>query len=1325
LPSSAESFLSTRPYDCEHRGLGNTLPLVKPCQQPAIAIRTYSIDNVQRLAFLWGRFLLCSVDRETTKGNLPPKKCLVGTVLRGITIARDWMSWFVRGVLSLEEDSYMFRMFQSAIFCGLLLILGFGNVPLCAQVTSGTIFGSVKDVSGAAVPNASITVHNVEIGVTRAATSSASGDFVVPNLPPATYSITVDAPGFKKLEAKSVVLSAADKLNAGDLVLQVGTVAETVNVTADAGQLQLQSNSGERSDVITSKQLNDVALNGRMILDYMKLIPGVVSSFDGSVATTWGIGALNINGVRANENEYTIDGSSNVDTGNNGTTHVTLNPDAVSEMKVLTSNYQAEFGKAAGGQIAVTTKGGTNQFHGNVRFFHRNEGMNANGWFNNLNDTPVPLYRYNYFGYQVGGPVWKNKVFFFWGQEYYRQLVPDVNIDQFRVPTALERQGDFSQSVDGQGNLLTIYDPSTGQPYPGNKIDPSTLSASQQAVFQDVQKLLSLYPLPNVTGSFNYNYATTLSSNDPRREDILRLDYQINSKNRFYGRWVNNANTSQFPMLTYQLTCMGQLQITGGCTAKAPSWNLSVNLVTTISPTLLNEVSIGPSWVRGDVEGTNGNLQVGRNNINLPMLFSVSPSTSIPDMGFSGNQDIAFPWSYFGANPWFQANTTINFNDNVTKVLNKHTFKFGVFYQRNRKDQISWGNSNGQFSFNNCPTSDSPSNCTNASQTTGMAYASALLGAFSSFSQSSTRPVGHFRYNQLEFYGQDTWRITPRLTLDYGMRFAWIPPQWDKSNQVAIFNPSLYDPAKAVRLYTPAAGGGVYDPASPGTTIPDPNGVLLGTIVPGSGDLLNGMAFANKGYPRGGWTDSGVIPEPRLGFAYALTNDRKTVLRGGYGTSHDRMQGNLVFNPVFANPANVQTPIVYNNNIANLPNLQSSGIVSPLSNIVGAQKDGKVPAIYSFSLGVQRELGRGTTLDIAYVGTLGRHLVTARNINQVPYLTTFTQAAQDPSKYAGGVIPAVEPGLPTQVAQAGFNYAGDLAFDPEFLVPFKGYGNSLEYYKFDGTSNYHSLQVSLQRRFSKQLTLGAVYTYSKALTTASADEDFQDTFLPRKLDYRLASFDVPHNLAVSYVYDVPGLTKHFGGPKWLSYVTDNFQFSGITQFQSGLPIDSGIWWPPANTINGTYNVWWIGYQRAWIYPLVTGDVNKHVGTSKFNPAAFQPPNLGIPVAASRSNLRDGGMQNWDMSIFKNIPLGSNEQRMLQLRLEAFNVFNHPNFRGANLNWWMNPPSGTTPAQMVFATRGSPDCAADTKMGSCFGEYTQQYSGVGGPRVLQLAAKFYF
>jgi len=291
------------------------------------------------------------------------------------------------------------------------------------QVTSGTIFGTVKDESGAVVAAATVTATDPATGVSRTISTNESGGFVMANLPPGTYTITVTVTGFKKVEKTGVVLSAADRLNAGDFVLTVGTATEQVLVTADAGELQLQSNSGERSDLVTSKQLNDVAMNGRNVLDYMKLVPGVISGFSGAVSGTGGLDSMNINGTRANQHEFTIDGASNVDTGNNGGTHVTINPDAIEEVKILTSNYQAEFGKAAGGQIAIVTKGGTNQWHGDGRFFHRNESLNANEFFNKRNQlsssTPFntpPLYRYNYIGYQVGGPIRKDKLFVFWNQ---------------------------------------------------------------------------------------------------------------------------------------------------------------------------------------------------------------------------------------------------------------------------------------------------------------------------------------------------------------------------------------------------------------------------------------------------------------------------------------------------------------------------------------------------------------------------------------------------------------------------------------------------------------------------------------------------------------------------------------------------------------------------------------------------------------------------------------------------------------------------------------------------------------------------------------------
>jgi len=404
---------------------------------------------------------------------------------------------------------------------------------------------------------------------------------------------------------------------------------------------------------------------------------------------------------------------------------------------------------------------------------------------------------------------------------------------------------------------------------------------------------------------------------------------------------------------------------------------------------------------------------------------------------------------YLGGTPWHQANTTINVNDNVTWVRSNHTLKAGIFYQRSRKDQVAWNNINGGFNFNlaatgggTCPGPDS---CT-----LGDPIASALIGEFQSFSQSTARPLGKFRYNQFEFYLQDTWKVTSRLTLDYGMRFSWIPLQYDANNPVALFDPVAYDPATAVTI--------------------DSNG----NVVPGSGNPLDGMTYTkNHEIPTGGWNSRGVMPEPRLGFAYDLFGTHKTILRGGGAMMHDRTQGNLIFNTVFNNPALVQTAQLSAGNIADLPGAVGSfgNGVQGDKNIIGASRDGKVPTVYSFSLGIQHEIAHGTTLDLAYVGTLSRHLITARDGNTIPYGTAFTREAQDPNNYAGGVVPAVEPNLNPVYAAAGLSFSGIYAYGhPAYtnaaLVPYKGYGQ-ITYLEFDGTSNSNSLQASLQRRLQK------------------------------------------------------------------------------------------------------------------------------------------------------------------------------------------------------------------------------------------------------------------
>jgi hypothetical protein len=1183
------------------------------------------------------------------------------------------------------------------------------------QVTSGTISGLVKDPSGAVVAGATVTATEADKGIIRTGETSGSGEFVFPNLPPGNYTISVDAKGFKKLEKSDVILNVADHVNAGELTLQMGTTTESLTVTADAGQIQLQSNSGERSDLISNKQLEDVAMNGRNVLDYMKLVPGVISSFDGHASGTGGLDAMNINGTRANQHEFTVDGASNVDTGNNGGTHVTINPDAIEEVKILTSNYQAEYGKAAGGQIAIVTKSGTNQWHGGASFFHRNEGMNANDALNKAAQVSAPdpsnqpaLYRYNYIGYNLGGPILKNKLFVFWDQEYYEQLIPIGGTTQFYTPTALERQGDFSQSTDGNGNPVKI----SGPGIVNNKIDPSQLPSAQQATFANVQKILNLFPLPNVSGfgvgGQNFNFSQALSGKDPRREDILRIDYQIDQNDRVFVRWINNVDHNTSPFLPFPgpfgiFACSSSINFPGGCTQNHPGWNLSVNLVSTFKPTVINELSVGPSHTESIAEGVNGNISLAKNGINLPLLY---PTDTIPDLGFSGLNNVNFGGGYLGATPWSQYNTTLNINDSLTWVKGVHTMKFGIFYQKSNKNQISWGNINGQVNFNQGPSApascpDPPNPDGSCPDALGDPLASALLGSYSSLGQSTARPTGYFRYNQIEFYGQDTWKVTPRLTLDYGLRFAYIPPQFDAKNQVALFNPAAYDPNTAVQI----DGGG--------------------NIIANSGNPLDGMQYtANGQLPPGGWKSRGLMAEPRFGFAYSLFNNNKTVLRGGFGMMHDRVQGNLIFNTVFNNPAIVQTAQLPAGNLADLATATPSfgNPIQADKNIVGAAPDGHVPTVYSYSLGIQHEIMRDTTLDVAYVGNFSRHLVTSHDINAIPYGYAFTAAAQDPANFTSycaapapgnpctNGVPQVEPGLPAIYSNQGFGFSGAYAYGRSSysnapLVPYKGYGQ-IAYLGWDGNANYNSLQISLQRRFSKGLTFGVVYTWSKALLTANADQDYQDPFQPKLLDYRTADWDRTHVFAANFVYDLPNTSKHMGGSKWVSYLVDHYQLSGVVQAMTGTPADlNNNYSFESGAVDGS-NMW--------------GAIPYYYTLDKSgNPVL--PPIADYRLRGTRDVLRNGGMQNWDLSLFKNIPV--RERYSLQLRLEAYNAFNHPNFDTKNYNINVAiPQQWDYPGQ---AGAGPGTTSYSISKSNNWGTPASTYTAMGGARVLQIGAKFTF
>jgi hypothetical protein len=1200
-----------------------------------------------------------------------------------------------------------------------------------AQVINGSISGDVKDASGAYIPKATVTIKAPAIGVTRTTTTNSQGTFSVTNLPTGNYTVSVSAAGFKQFDKTQIILGPGDRLSAGEFVLQVGAADSTITVEANAGQLQLQSESGERAGVVSTKQLNDLGMNGRMVFDYLKVIPGITSTFNGEQSNKGGLWNFQVNGTRKGQTQVAIDGITNVDNGCNCAVQVTINPDAIAEVKILTSNYQAENGRVAGGQMAITTKNGTNEFHGGATWFHRHEGFNAMPWFQKqtnaseaaqgLATQPMQRYRYNYIGYQLGGPLYipktglnkkHDKLYFYFNQQYYRQLLPN-GFTQVYVPTLEEINGNFSNSKNGNGAPIVIIDPQTGQPFPGNIIP-------QDRILKSVQKyMLNVLPRANtsdsVAGMNRYNYMKDKTTTFPRREDIGRVDYQINSANRLFFRIVNNEGTQTLPVGSNP-EGTSNFQLGNGMFLSEPGYTISTNLTSTINPTTVNEMNFGWTINKQSIFSIGDTIASSKNDFGIPSFFPVTGDTPIPDFHFDGRTGTWGTSSYLGSLPWNNALTIINLTDNVTKIMGKHTLKAGIFVERARKDQDSRGNYNGEFFFNGTtPISVMPNQ-------TGDPYANALLGAFTSYDQNQTRPRGFFRYTNLEWFIQDNFKVNHRLTLDYGMRFSWVQPQYDALDRAEFFDPAAYDPAKAVRLYAtkPDGTGAGYDPAT-GVTVASS---LIGTIVPGSGDPHNGIVSSKDGYPKGGFQSRGMMLEPRFGFAFDLFGDGKTLLRGGAGMTHDRFQGDPIYaqvtdNPLTSNKANFSTPGL----IQNIPTMSPSSVMTPIS-VVAWEKSGKVPTVYSYSLGIQHDLGWGTMVDVSYVGSQSRHLSQKYNLNAIPFGYVFTQAAQDPAKYCGESVNrcqvSSEAGwIPKMYVDAGYQYMGDKAYDINFLRKYAGYAD-IPYMNWDGDANYNSLQVSVNKRFGKGLSFGVAYTHSKTMTTSNEDGQWTSIVNPKVYNYTLASWDRPHDVAINYSYDLPKVSKHLGGSKALSYILDGYTLSGVTLFISGPPtgVSGNTMWYNNYFISGSYTEWW-NFNLASDPSKASSNPYSHM-----DPASLAFPAIGAPTSKyPQQYLRSGGTNNFDMAISKKLPLG-NEKRYLELRAEAFNVFNHPQMYGYNLGtggtdaWSTVFNYATTPVVQSWMLRPQ---GQKGNIGTYFGEY----NGAGNERKLQLAMKLYF
>jgi hypothetical protein len=1244
---------------------------------------------------------------------------------------------------------------KTPLLLSLALLLA---VSAFAQNT-GSLSGIVQDGNGGAISGAKVTLNDSSKGFQLEAKTNSEGTFSFSTVPPGSYSVTIEATGFKKTIKSGIILNIADRQSTGVISMEVGGIENTVEVTADAAQLLIKTESGETSQVISGDQVKNLALNGRNYLDLVKLTPGVVSFVNAQTAGPGGLGGFNINGTRANQHNLTIDGTTNVDTGSNGTQHIALALDNIAEFKILSSAYQAEYGRSAGGDIKVLTKSGGKEFHGTGYYFHRHEQFNSNSFYNNADKLQRNFYRYNYQGYNIGGPVWlpkigsnylKERLFFFFSQEWQEQLLPS-SARQSRVPTAAEVAGDFRNTKDGNGNQIFIRDPlkpitSTslcqatptnpvaGIDYQGacfgagatlNMIPAARFSTNGQAILKYFNQFAN-FPLANsnAAGAL-FNHQSAFSASYPRKEYNLRFDYNLNENTRMYVRYTRDADQQ---MLPYGLGWTGgnnQVPIDVLDFKQAPAFNSTYNLTTTLSPTLTNEFVFGASQNNLTLDPTNADAATYKGfgfNWRTPFPY---PASQFINIGFGGitNQNFAGTNGY-SQFPYKNSNTTFDFYDNVSKVFGTHTAKAGIYVQRSRKDQAA-GNSMS-INFSN--------NVANTQGNTGHPYANALIGNFDNLNQPTIGIYqGQYRSTNVEWYLQDNWKVNRKLTLDYGLRFNFIQPQFDQRLQGGFFDPKSYNSAQAVRLYQRSCAPGTFPCGGNDVRALNPltgaleEGFKVGRVVPGSGNSFNGMLVPGRDIERGGFQNRGIQYGPALGFAYDLFGDQKTVIRGGYRIGYDRVSGNNVVFPSVEQPPTFVNPRFDFGNIDTVGTGTGLPALGTLS-VRGADFGGHIPSVQSFSLQVQHDLGFDTVLSVGYVGTLSRHLPEDINLNAIPYGALFTRAAQDPSRFAGGIVPTSDPTIAQVYKDAGLAFDGSKALAADFLRRFPGY-NTVQMKTFGGSANYHSLQATLQRRFKQGLSLGAAYTWSKALGTAQDVEgNFINIVCSRCFDYRILNFDRTHNLVINYLWDLPKLkTDNF----LLKSVANNWQVTGVTSFQSGVPTELGFGIPNTD-INQRVSGSWTEGPRVVItgdaQPSVTGGSDQ--GGSSLDITKLSLPRIN-PGPQPRSLIRRPGINVTDLSLFKSFPLGGDGQRYIQLRLEMFNAFNHAQFDNFNtgLTWDV-----TDFSQYGAKMLGSPQTIRNTRtgvspasgrLGRALGEFSGQPDFVSGNRRIQLAAKIYF
>jgi hypothetical protein len=965
------------------------------------------------------------------------------------------------------------RIFSLAILL-LLLSCGVGY----AQNT-GAIVGTVKEATGAVIPRTAVKITNVGTGLTREVNSDESGRYVAESLPIGVYDITAEMSGFKRFAHKGIKLSVADRLSI-DIVMEVGQVTEVVNIEGVSPVVQTET--GAINYFISGNQVTELAVNGRNFVQLAQLVPGASTT---SRADTIGVGVTGNKGVAFNGlgqgySGWLVDGAQNTDVGNQNSLSTYPAMEAIGEFRILSSNYSAEFGTTGGANVLAVTRSGSKEFHGSVYEFFRNDVLDARNFFA---PKRAPL-RYNNFGYTLGGPFYipgtyntdKDKDFFFWSQEW-RRIRRGVTI-QAQTPTEAMRRGDFSELLNASNpftrSTVQILDPTTGQPFPGNVIPSGRINASAKALLDGV------IPLPN-RGGQALNYVASPSVPTNFRQELIRGDHHFNERVNLMVRYIQDT-FDDTPVTTLWT---GSAFPTVNATIASPGKNLITKLTHAISPKTLNEFNFNVA--ANKIAITLNGPATRPSGFGIAEIFPENRGNRIPNVGFSQG------WGGIstGSWPWKNKNQVYTWSDTFGIVTGAHSLKMGGHYQWQIKDQDAFGPTQGNFTFSGSFTRN--------------AIADFLLGLPNSYSELDIQRTGRYRYYQVEAFFQDDWKVSPRLTVNWGLRWFGLPHIFERDNAVTTFVPERWSASRAPKVN------------------PD------GTIVPGSGDVLgNGIVQAGQGIPRGLVKDYWNTFAPRFGFAWDPWGDSKTVIRGGYGIGYYRVEGNDIYdfvnNPPFAKTVNITNPPLNN------PGGGTAAPPRPVS-LVTLDFQYKVPMAQTYSLGIQRELFKDAGLEIAYVGSRGTHLDHARNINQ-PLRTGTTH---------------FDPRLNTN------------AISIEALRPFIGW-SSIRQAENTGSSTYHSLQVNFDKRFSGGLKFQVAYTFSRGIGDVmdsggrSVNAQPQDAYNMRA-ERGLLGFDRPHNLVINYIYELPFLKNRHDA---VGRIFGGWEVSGITTMSKGPAASPGI-----------------------------------------------------------------------------------------------------------------------------------------------------------------------